>query len=647
MKHVIILLLFSISIAFAQKSSREEEISAKVKIFQKITSGSYEPTANQLNYDVKYYALNLDINPANRYIKGSIDINLVIINNLSTIELDLSQGLIIDSIMLGNKKTTCTYSGNLLTVNLDKTYSSGALIKLTVFYQGYPGSSGFGSFGVSDVNSKKLIWTLSEPFGARDWWPCKDYPYDKADSADINITVPKEMIVASNGILRKTIETSDKKTYFWHEGYPISSYLISVTAYAYNTFSNYYKYSSTDSMEIKYFTVLDKYNPRYEDYDKVPNMIKVYSDLFGQYPFIKEKYGQAEFPWGGGMEHQTCTSLGSFSEFIIAHELAHQWWGDMITCKDFHNIWLNEGFATYCEALYAEKVYGKGQYQSEMGLAKYLGGGTVYVDDLSNINRIFSNDLTYNKASWVLHMLRHIAGDDTFFKMMKEYYKSIQQYNASSTEDFQKVCENVYGKDLNWFFHEWIYEEYYPQYNYMSTSTVNGSKTNLKIDISQKQTNYIFKMPVDVNITTTSGDTTIVVLDSLKSQSFNLTVNGSITKVELDKDEWILRTTQQLASSVTGNPPVAGYKLYQNFPNPFNPGTEISFYLPERTNLSIKVYDILGRDVSTLIEGKKDAGNYQIHFNSNSISTGLTSGIYFYKLTTDKFSDIKKMLLMK
>jgi len=647
MKHVILLLLLSYSLLFAQKSYREEEIRSKIKSLNKITAGNYQPTPNQLQYDVKYYGININITPATRYINGVVTIISIAGGTISVLELDLSRELVIDSVLCGNNKTTYTFTNNLLKVNLDRQYLKNDEIRVSVVYHGNPGSSGFGSFGSNEINGKRHIWTLSEPFGARDWWPCKDHPYDKADSADINITVPKELVVASNGSLRNVIETGDKKTYYWHEGYPISTYLISVTAYPYYTFSNYYRYSTTDSMEIQYYTFLDKFNPRYEQFSNVPNMIKIFSDLFGQYPFMKEKYGHAEFPWGGGMEHQTCTSLGSFGEMLIVHELAHQWWGDMITCRDFHNIWLNEGFATYSEALYAEKAYGKKRYTDEMNGSKFFGSGKIYVDDLSNISRIFSGDLTYNKASWILHMLRHVVSDSTFFKLIKEYYQSVHKFDAINTEEFQKVCEKVYQKDLGWFFKQWIYEEYYPKYQYYYQTSKAGSRTNIVLNISQKQTNYIFKMPIDVNITTSLGDTTLVVFDSLKSQSFNLTVNGDITKLALDKDEWILRTVDQIASSVQNEIIPENYILFQNYPNPFNPGTEISFYLPREENISLKVYDILGRELTTLFEGKMEQGNHKIDFNSNRIPGGVTSGLYFYKLTTQSFSGIKKMMLLK
>jgi len=646
MKYLIFILLF-VSLSFSQNNYRNDEINSKVKVYKKLLSNNYTPTENQFKYDVNYYQLELEINPNNRYINGKIKINTKVLNSIDKIEFNLTKGFILDSIFVNNKITSYNYTNDLLTVNLDRKYNHNESVSIDIYYQGYPGSSGFGSFGVSTINNKKMIWTLSEPFGARDWWPCKDHPYDKADSADIIITVPKDLIVASNGSLKKVIENNNKKTYYWHESYPIATYLISVTAYPYYTFSNYYKYSETDSMEIQYYTVYDKINPKYENFALVPNMIKIYSEIFGEYPFIKEKYGHAEFPWGGGMEHQTCTSLGNFGEYVIVHELAHQWWGDMITCKDFHHIWLNEGFATYSEALYAEKMYGKNKYFEEMNSTKYFGGGTIYVDDLSDTYRIFSGNLTYNKASWVLHMLRHVVGDSTFFQIIKEYYKSIYKYNSINTEEFQKICELIYKNSLDWFFHQWIYEEYFPKYKFNYSITKSGNNSTINLNILQTQTNYIFKMPIDINVSTSLGDTTIKIFDSLQTQTFKILVNGDVKKITLDKDEWILRTVEETPNTVNNIKELQNYQLLQNYPNPFNPSTEISFILPKKDYISLKIYDILGRELLTLYEGIKEYGLHKIEFNTKNYGIDFPSGIYFYILKTTSFYETKKMVIIK
>jgi hypothetical protein len=373
-------------------------------------------------------------------------------------------------------------------------------------------------------------------------------PSDKADSVDIHITVPSDLIVASNGnLISETINGSDK-TYHWSERYPITTYLVSVAIHPYTVYSDWYVYSPTDSMEVQYYVFPDKYEAMQSVYGMTVEMIEVFSSLFGEYPFINEKYGHAHFLWGGGMEHQTCSSLyyAIAHEYLNVHELAHMWWGDMITCDSFHHIWLNEGFAVYSEALWSQEKYGVAKYHQDMENTKYFGGGTIFVPNPDDFSRIFNVGLSYNKASWVPHMLRHIVGDATFYDILTTYYADTRyQYGTATTEEFRDLCEDVAGIDLDWFFHQWIYEEYYPQYEYNWSSAPNGGLYDVSLTIDQVQTNYIFKMPIDVTVTTTAGDTTFVVWDSLATQAFTLTVDSPPIQVALDKDDWILCTIEE------------------------------------------------------------------------------------------------------
>jgi aminopeptidase N len=396
-------------------------------------------------------------------------------------------------------------------------------------------------------------------------------------------------------------------------------------------------------MLIRNFVFPDHFNNAKNIIDKTPNMIKVFSDLFGQYPFIKEKYGQAEFPWSGGMEHQTCTSLGGWGEFLLVHELSHQWWGDMVTCKDFHHIWMNEGFANYCEALYSEKVYGQNGYFNLLNSMKWLGSGTVYVPDLSNVSRIFDGNLSYNKGAWVLHMLRHVVGDATFFNILRSYYGDRRyQYKVVTTENFRDLCQLIYNKDLDWFFQQWIYQESCPNYQCIKQVTPSGSQSKVKLVINQLQTNYIFKMPIDISISTSKGDTTFVVLDSLKSQEFYLTVNGSISSIDLDKNNWILKTVAYLTSTQSLTKP-DDYNLFQNYPNPFNNETIINYSLREPGEIKIKLYDILGKEIQTILTGYYSAGKHTATFNAKN----LPSGTYYYELTSRDFKEMRKLVLLK
>jgi aminopeptidase N len=550
-----LLLLWTAPALWAQGTGPEdiadELARAKARIYKLMIEAEQEATPNQGSYDVTYYGLDLEFDTTLDIVSGTVEVRAkVTAAEIDSLELNLKDNMNVSAATAGGGATAFSHAADILTIYLDRTYLQDEMVTVSVTYAGDPSGD---AFAFDSRSGQPMIWSLSEPFGARTWWPCKDLPGDKADSVDVKFTVPEGMIAASNGLLVSSWTAGGKTTYWWHESYPITTYLVSIAAYAYTTFSDYYVYSPTDSMEIQFYVYPDHYSYVQDNYAKTKTMIAAYASMFGEYPFLNEKYGHAEFQWGGGMEHQTITSLGGWGESLIAHELGHMWWGDMITCADFHHVWLNEGFATYCEALWNDWAYGRAAYKQDMEYAKYFGPGTVYCPDVSDFNRIFNGGLSYNKGSWVLHMLRHVVGDETFFDILHAYYADPDyQYGTATTEDFQSVCESVSGMDLSDFFHQWIYEEYYPDYYYTWNWSENGGLYDIELTIEQLQTNTVFKMPIDITITSVADvETTIVVGDSLGVQSFTLTVDGQPKDLELDKDDWILKQVEAPMAGAT------------------------------------------------------------------------------------------------
>jgi len=609
-------------------------------------------TANQALFDVKYYGLDLKLDVPNRIIQGAVEVVAEVIGApIREMQLNLLNNMQVSQVTVAASGALFTHDNDLLTVHLDRDYHPGEKISAVVVYRGTPESSGFGAFAFDSYNRQPMIWSLSEPFGARNWWPCKDLPSDKADSVDIRVTVPSGLIVGSNGTLRQVTDNGVTKTYWWHEGYPITTYLVSVAIHPYRTFSHYYRYAATDSMEVKYFVFPDHYDLVQTNYGKTVNMIRIYSDLFGQYPFVKEKYGHAEFVWGGGMEHQTLTSLGGWGEYLIAHELAHQWWGDMITCRDFHHIWLNEGFATYSEALYAEAAYGPQRYRDRINSYQYFGPGTIYVPDLSDVSRIFNGNLSYRKAAWVLHMLRHVVGDSTFFAILKAYYADSRfQYGTATTEDFRDLCEAVSGMELDQFFDQWIYREYFPHYSVQWNWTPSGSRYDVTLRIEQKQTNtVVFKMPLDITVVTATGEKTFVVQDSLRSQAFLLTVDSPPMRVLFDPDNWILKQVEvtPVSSNVTDERP-RRFSLSQNYPNPFNAMTAIAYDLPESVRVRLEIYDLLGHRVRILADRFQSPGRYRLSWDGrDELGNNVPTGVYVYRLTAGAWVASRKLIVLR
>jgi aminopeptidase N len=506
-------------------------------------------TANQQQYDARWYDLNLTFTFATTSVAGTARMKASVTSGpISTVDLDFYANMIVDAATSAGAATTFSRAGNVLTLNLDRAYNTGETFDVTVTYHGNPTAAGY--FFFQTVNSRQLISSLSEAYGARTWWPCKDAPEDKADSVDVHFTAPVALTTVSNGKLIGRVVNGSVATTNWHERYPIATYLVSVASYPYTVTDDWYRPTPTDSMLIRFHNYPESAAGAAAVQAKVKDMIAAFATRFGEYPFIAEKYGHAQFQFGGGMEHQTCTSLGAFNEFVVAHELAHQWWGDLVTCRDFHHIWLNEGFATYGEALWMEATSGIAAYHGDIDLNRYLGPGTIWVPDATDENRVFDSGLSYDKGSWVLHMLRHVLGDATFFDAMRAYHTT-WGYQSAVTEDFRDVCEAVSGRDLDAFFQQWIYGEYYPIYRPTWSAAAAGGGFDVTLTLGQTQSWQLFKMPVDVTVTTSSGETTFVVQDSLASQTFVLHVNGSPTAVQIDKDNWILKQTETFVVNPT------------------------------------------------------------------------------------------------
>ncbi len=557
-ERILVLLFFFIPVQlYAQDArtsiaARQVMLQRETKRLQQLMIADLEITANQRKYDVKYYNLNLTPDPGTSSLKGIAEIRAeVIAPFLSDVELNFVDVMAITDVHnLSSPGTQLNYSrgDNFLTVSLERTYSQGEEFVISIAYNGRPQDSdqfGWG-FGFSEHAGEPMIWSFSQPWGARAWWPCKDVPSDKADSVDIHVTVPNSLIVASNGSLRQKTTLGAETTYWWHEKYPIATYLVSLAIYPYEVHYDDFLYNeNADTMKIHFYNFPGNYD-RYAGINgKVKDMLGFFTDMFGEYPFLDEKYGHADFTEGGAIEHQTCSSFHMWHESVYAHELAHQWWGDMITYADWHSTWLGEGFATYSEALWYEHNNGPGAASEfQMSNNLYRGGGTVYIADLENESPLNWN-LVYKKASWILHMLRHIVGDEKMVEIFHAFRNSGHQYASANTEDFQAICEQVTGMNLSNFFHQWVYEEYCPRYSFQWAATQNGSQYDVELEIEQNQINHLFWMPLDIRITSAEGETTFVIWDSLKTQQFSFTVDSEPSNLELDPGNWVLKKIEQ------------------------------------------------------------------------------------------------------
>ena len=652
LKHILSIALLLTSFLFAQddykpwiKGERERH-SRQIQL-----SKIHYPGDSKI--DITYYGLDLKVtyNPNN--ISGNVTIGVKSdTTSLNTCFLDLRNILTVDSVLLNGTTAPYTHSSNIINITLDHTYSQGEPFTLKVYYHGVPGGTNFGGFFFGTHSGTPIIATLSESYSGPYWWPQKDTPEDKADSSDVWITVADNLVPVSNGTLESiTPNGNGTHTYHWKNHYTIANYLISLAITNYSQYNTYYHYSPTDSMVITHFIYPEHLNSVKNALDETDNMIEVFANRYGEYPFIEEKYGHAEFGWGGAMEHQTCTSItyGAIYSDIIAHELAHQWYGDMITCKDWHHIWLNEGFATYSEAVYIEAKSGKAAYDAqiinEMSSAR-TAQGTIWVQDITNEWNIFNGARTYAKGGCVLHMLRGVVGDSTFFNIMRTYsaHPSVS-YGVATTEDFQAIAESIYGQSLNYFFQEWIYGENEPTYTVgWNKSFVSGDIYDVTLNIYQSVNSNpaYFTMPVQVKLNTSLGDTIVTLFNNAQIQNFQFQVIGDPQSIVFDPGNWILKNNT-VVTEVEDNYQPLNYSLEQNYPNPFNPSTTIEFGMPQNGFVTLKVFNVLGKEVATLVNGQIETGEHRVEFDAS----GLNSGVYFYQIESGNYTETKKMILLK
>ncbi len=602
------------------------------------TAEAVRPAQTQI--DARYYRLDLDLRYDPNIIYGKVTGRFSSrVENLNMLALDLDEAMQIDSI--NGTVSGFSHSGTNLDISLNRTFAKDEIVEVVIYYHGLP-TGGDLQYDTMD-DTLRHIWTLSEPFGAKYWWPCKDTPADKADSADINITVPSGQLAASNGTLRAQTDNGDgTTTFFWHENHPITTYLISLAIGPYAHQQDVFNDVSGTDMLLDFYVYPSRSDVIPFLVTETKLQLKTLSELFGPYPFLDEKYGLAQFGWGGGMEHQTLTSVGPVSNsarYLYVHELGHQWFGDAITCASWSDIWLNEGFATYTEGLYAEQVGFNGNAPGPQSLHDYMAtklffdDGTITVNDTSNVSNIFAR-IVYHKGGWVLHMLRHVMGDSVFFKALKTYMTGPLRYSSVRTADFKHVCEQASGLNLDNFFIQWLNIPFYPRYAYDwsidKEAPATAGKVAVFVHIEQKQDQTIYDMPIDLTFSFSGRpDTTLTVHNDQKTQSYKLMLNGRPTRVVFDKDAWILKEVQQNVNGVY-HPDVT---IEAPFPNPVSESATIYVSSWDLQEVTLVIYDINGRLVRRLSPLSIFNGHDYIFQwdRKNAFGRRVAAGIYFIR----------------
>jgi aminopeptidase N len=515
--------------------------------------------------DVRHVSLDLDVQPSAATLAGRATLTVASRRAaLDRFRVRLASAFTVDAVRSdGADAAWRRLDDATLEVTLAPPVPLDAEFTVEVVYHGTPptgASSGilFTSHWVTSV-----VATLSEPWFAYTWWPGKDDNRDKS-TFELAVTVPAALRVVANGRLAETSSLPGGRTRTrWVTDYPIVPYLVAFAATNYARYAvTYERDGRTMPVEFYLYPESDTASTRAAWQLAVP-MLDVYGDLFGTYPFMDDKYAIYQFPWSGGMEHQTATGQGglsAFAESLTAHELAHQWWGDEVTCATWHDIWLNEGFATYSEALWREHRPGGGAADLTarmLAIAPAEPTGSVWVFDSSDPSRLFDWNLSYAKGAWVLHMLRHVVGDDTFRAALAEYRRRYAGSSAT-TEELRAVVEQVAGRDLEWFFAAWVYGSGAPSYRVGWRPVAAAGRDWVELHLRQVQSasHAVFPMPLDVVVREGAGDVAQVVWNDAREEHLLLAVDAPATAVTLDPDHWVLRQALVDVPFVAGPPKV-------------------------------------------------------------------------------------------
>lgn len=605
-----------------------------------IKSQSGKASAGLSDYDLIYQRCFWEVDPSVRYIKGAILSSFKpTTSNFTQVEFDLSSELTVDSVRYHSTALSYTQSADdILKISFSSVLAQNVLDSLCIYYQGIPSTkNGAGAFVQSEHAGIPIIWTLSEPFGAKSWWPCKQNLSDKIDSIDIIVLCPQGNRVASNGLLLSEITIGNKKQFHWKSRYPIEAYLVAIGVTNYTVYSDYVSLP-TGTLEVLNYVYPEGLTETKNATKEIVKIMEMFDSLLIDYPFHKEKYGHAQFGAGGGMEHQTMSFMGGFYLSLMAHEAAHQWFGNYITCGSWEDIWLNEGFATYFEWQVTERYENDGWLKGLPDLISSITsqpGGSVLCDDTLNAARIFDQRLSYAKGAFLLRMLRFKIGDDAFFTGLKSYLNDVQLKNKyAKTPQLIKHLELSSGTDLDVFFNQWYYQQGFPSYTVNWTQNASVLSVTITQSSSHASVNF-FAMPVPIQFESSKQDTLLVFEHGFSGQTFTRTINFEATKAHFDPDLYLLSANNKVINEKQLQLSAVEVILY---PNPTDKSIVIKG-LPAGTVVSkIEISDTQGKVLFTDAQTKVITENIQISIEA------LSAGTYQLKLETSAGSSTFKFL---
>ena len=608
-------------------------------------------------FDVIKYTMDVDLYacyspPYPKNFNGSVIIQFRVDSVLNKIKLNAdTTSLTIDSVRLSG--VSFTHHNDTLKIQLNRTYVVGEVANVKIYY--HHNNVTDNAFYVNTGT----VFTDCEPEGARKWFPCWDHPSDKA-LFELTAKVKSTVKLGSNGKLVDSTFNGDVLTYHWKSDQNVATYLMVMTSKVdFQLNINYWHKLSNpaDSIPLRYYFNLGE-NPAPVS-SILPAMTTWYSQNFIEHAFDKNGFAtlNPDFAWGG-MENQTLTSLcpNCWQESLAAHEFAHQWYGDMITCGTWADIWLNEGFATWSEAYWYESYGGYSAYKTTINndANYYLSTNSGWA--ISNpawavttppLNTLFDYSITYMKGACVLHQLRYVLGDSLFFATMRGYCADTNfKYKSATIQDFNAKVNQVTGDNYDWFFNEWIFQPNHPQYQNSYNIKDNGNGT-WKINFFAKQVQPIpafFKMPIEARVHFIDAtDTIIRFMNDVNFQQYSWNFNKQPVYFMFDPNRQIVLKAGSTVVGIPEEQDAGGVSLFQNVPNPAGTTTLISYSIDRPMLVQLDVTDMMGIVLLSPARGMETAGRHEVAVDCSKLS----AGTYIYKLTAGNIVKFRKLVIVK
>ena len=623
MIRLLLILIASVLVSFSSFAQKTDE-TRESKHLGTFPHKQVRYNSEMDKYDVTYYKLDLHANNSSAYISGKTTIKAKALEEIgSQVVFQLIDQLDVISVKVNSQAAEFEHGSDEVRIILTNSLANNDFFTVEIEYEGFSTDNSRGL--TNSIHSQwdvPVTWTLSESFHSKTWFPVKESLTDKADSVDVYLTVPETLTGVSNGILKQVVDLGDGyKRFEWQSRYPIAYYLIFIAVANYQEYKIFCSPAGTDEpllIQNYIYNVPGCLDYWKEGIDRTGGFIELFSELYGLYPFVNEKYGHVMAPFGGGMEHQTMSMMGGFSYMLVSHELAHMWFGDYVTCATWQDIWINEGFASYSEFL-AREYQGLTDeaiiwMEDAHERAKQEPSGSVYIpaQEATNESRIFSYNLSYKKGAAIVHMLRYeINNDELFFSILKEFLNR-HKFSHATGMDFLEVVNELTGDNYQWFFDQWYFGMGFPRL-YVNYGRVEGDNF---ITISQQSSSGnddIFRTSLEFQMF--EGDEVVRrrfhVTES--PQTFVFESEYPISSLVVDPDSWVLKSVVDISSTPT-NPG----ESFTVGPNPFYDFLSISVYTIN-PKTAVTISDAMGRKVYS---NTFNIRNYQIP------TSKFQSGIY-------------------